>query len=95
MITKIVCKTYTPKFFLNIANGRIDAAIVPKSFVTYCDALEDVYEGTAVDITDSEFVRQAGIAFVGDNAGEKYFLILPVGGTNRENASLFRDYLIK
>ena len=83
------------KFFLNIANGRIDAAIVPESFVSYCDALEDVYEGTAADITDSEFVRQAGIAFVGDNAGEKYFLILPAGGMNRENASLFRDYLIK
>lgn len=83
------------KFFLNIRSGRIDAAIVPESFLTYCDALEDVYGGMALDITESEFVKKAGIAFVGDNAGEKCYLILPVGGQNEQNASLFRDYLLQ
>lgn len=83
------------KFFLNIRSGRIDAAIVPESFLSYCDALEDVYGGVALDITNSDFVKQAGIAFVGDNAGEKCYLILPVGGQNEQNASIFQNYLMQ
>ena len=80
------------KFFLNIRNGWIDVAIVPQSFLEYCDLLGEVYDGIPLDISDGSFVQEAGIDFVGDNAGERCYLILPCGGKNRENAELLKSY---
>ncbi len=82
-------QSYYDKFFLAIRGGRIDIAIIPESFLNYCDSLGEVYDGDAIDITGTSFLSQTGIEFVGDNAGERAFIILPSGSKYRENARKF------
>ena len=82
------------KFFLNIQNGLIDLAIVPESFVEYCDSVGEVYIGEPIEITDSYFVEKAGVSFVGSNAGEHLYLLITSGVNDEEKAKVLSEFLL-
>ena len=70
------------KYFLNIDNGMIDAAIIPESFMEYCASLELYYEDLEHILSEDKMnAYENRICYCADASGNTYAAGIYMDGT--------------